>query len=99
MARPRSNKLHNKGKGTAFGKQSDAEKSFRKRGRSPRGEDSNKWSRPSGDKINRPVRPKPSDFRRNEGSASAPTTSGRAKAPFRSSSGNFGSSDKPDFRE
>src|SRR6267142_209714 len=77
MARPRSNKLRNKGKGTSFGKQSDAEKSFRKRKRNPRWEDSRRSSGPSGDKMDRTVRTKPSDFRRNESSASRPTANDR----------------------
>src|SRR6185295_17623883 len=96
MARPRSNKLHNKGKGTPFGKQSDAEKTFRKRPRTPRGEDFKRSSRPPGDSF-RSERPRPGDFRKNEGGSG--TTAGRGgKAPFRSGPGNFRSSDKPDFR-
>ena len=92
MARPRSNKLQNKGKGTAFGKQSDAEKSFRKRGRSSRAEDSKRSFRPAGSSF-RSERPTPSDVRRNEG---GPGRRESAKAPFKK---NFKSYDKPDFRE
>src|SRR5258706_9678297 len=97
MARPRSNKLQNKGKGTSFGKQSDAEKSFRKRRRTPRGDDFKQSNRPHRD-SNRPERPRPSDFRKIEGGPGAPASRG-GKAPFKRNPGNFRSSDKPDFRE
>ena len=95
MARPRSNKLQNKGKGTSFGKQSDAEKSFRKRGRNPRGDDFKRSSRP-GDSNAGAERPKQFGFRRKEG---GPGTPAAGKVPFKRSSGNYRSSDKPDFRE
>src|SRR5258705_8737501 len=97
MARPRSNKLQNKGKGTSFGKQSDAEKSFRKRGRTPRGDDFKQGSRSPRD-GNRSERPRPSDFRKIEGGHGAPASRG-GKTPFKRNPGNFRPSDKPDFRE
>src|SRR5258707_14255750 len=96
MARPRSNKLQNKGRGTAFGKQSDAEKSFRKRKRISRDDDFKSTPRP-GANSDRPKRTGPSDFRRNEGGPGRRESFG--KAPFRKGTGNFRSVDRPDFRE
>src|SRR5258706_8210196 len=96
MARPRSNKLQNKGRGTAFGKQSDAEKSFRKRKRISRDDDFKSAPRPGGN-SDRQKRTGPSDFRRNESGPGTRESFG--KAPFRKSPGNFRPVDKPDYRE
>lgn len=96
MARPRSNKLQNKGRGTAFGKQSDAEKSFRKRKRISRDDDF-KGPAHSGANSDGPKRTGPSDFRRNESGAGKRESFG--KTPFRKGSRNFRPVDKPDFRE
>ncbi len=98
MARPRSNSPHRKGRGTSFGKKSDAEKSFRKRKSSSRSGrfDATPGSRPYGGSSSedkpKSFRSKPSGFRRND--------EGPGKAPFkRSASGSSYGAGKPDFRK
>jgi 23S rRNA pseudouridine2605 synthase len=69
MPRPRSNKSTRKGFGTSFGKRSDAEKSFRKKGPSSRSESEEKrnFSKPSGyRKSNASGSFRPSDSRKSD---------------------------------
>lgn len=99
MARPRTNSSGSKGKGTSFGKKTDSEKAFRKRGSSSRSEsfDSKRPSRPynssaGGDDRPNKFRSGPEGFkRRDEGASGKPT--------FKRSSSSFNSSDKPVFRK
>ena len=99
MARPRTNSSGSKGKGTSFGKKTDSEKAFRKRGSSSRSEsfDSKRPSRPynssaGGDDRPNKFRSGPEGFkRRDEGASGKPT--------FKRSSSSFNSADKPVFRK
>ena len=86
MARPRSTSPQRKGKGTSFGKKSDAEKTFRKRKFSSRSGrlDASPSSSPNGNRSG-------DDFRRNN--------EGPSKAPFRRIPGTPYGSDKGDIRK
>ena len=101
MARPRSNSPRHKGKGTSFGKKSDAEKSFRKRGRGSRSgrfdarPTSNPYGGPPREDKPKSFGGKPSGYRRrSEGPGPGD------KAPFRGGPGSpFRPTGKPGFRK
>ncbi len=103
MARPRSNSPQRKGRGTSFGKKSDAEKSFRKRkissrsGRSDARPGSSPYGSSSREDKPKSFGAKPSGYRRSgEGSG---RDDSRGKAPFKSSPGNSLGAGKPEFRK
>ena len=97
MARPRSNSPQRKGRGTSFGKKSEAEKTFRKRkvgsrsGRFDAKPGSSPYGTTSRDENPKVFRSKPSGFRRND--------EGPRNAPFRRGKGESYGADKPDFRK
>jgi 23S rRNA pseudouridine2605 synthase len=98
MARPRMNS--SKGKGTSFGKRTDSEKAFRKRGTSsrPDGFESKRPSRPYNSSAGGEDRPKfksgPGAFKRKDNDAR-----GDGKPPFKRTGSSFSSSEKPLFRK
>lgn len=98
MARPRMNS--GKGKGTSFGKRTDSEKTFRKRGTGSRPDsfESKRPSRPynssTGGEDRQKFKSGPGAFKRRDDDSR-----GDSKPPFKRGGSSFGSSEKPLFRK